>query len=129
MRLTARGTAFNRIRELAEQARALGTEGVDAAIERCTRYLDKRGERELSRQMRTGLARATYSVRGSHDRWRLLTKAYTLGGNLKPGSSGPPTGHPAGHIKWSFFKGVPLSALNTMRGYFKLEIIKRLTGT
>lgn len=128
MNLNAKkSSAYNRLRELADACRSLGTVAVDAAVEKCTRYLDKRMQSELGRHERTGAAMSTHRVESSRRGWRMVEKAYVLAGNFKPGSKAKGKG--SKHIEWSFFNGTPISALNYMRKQFGLEVVKRLGGS
>lgn len=96
------------------------------ALVKSTHYLEGRIKGELAAHVRTGTALATARTTGSPSLIRTRLKAYTLAGHFKPGSKSPPRGKPAGHLKWSFFKGIPITAIRRIQSIYGTEIRKAL---
>lgn len=120
--IAQKGRAFARLRRLIstfEEAAAGKPTG--RAVERSIAYLDGRIRGELERHRRTGNALAIAKVEGSKDRIKMILPAYALAGNFKPGAKSAPA--KAGHfLKWSFFKGTPITALRRIQRIFKEEL-------
>lgn len=125
-----RSAAFNQLRKIvAGMAQVARGEHVRRTVDRASAYLRGRVKSELARHVRTGLAVSRASVIGGRSTIHLTSQKYTFAGNFKPGAKGPPNrSKPAGHIKWSFFKGIPKTALVRIQKIFLEETGLALLG-
>lgn len=123
-----KGKAFNKVRALIASFDGLASGRVlGGALVKSVRYLEGRIKGELAQHVRTGEALAAARTTGSPSLIRTRLKAYALAGNFKPGSKSAPThGRARGHLKWSFFKGIPITAIQRIKAIYGNEIRKAL---
>ncbi len=118
--------AFDRVRKAIEGFEGLASGRVlGLALVKSVKFLDGRIRGELGDHVLTGEALAATRVTGSPSLIRSRFKAYVLAGNFKPGSKSAPA-KPRGHIKWSFFKGIPTAVINRIKAIHVNEIKKAL---
>jgi hypothetical protein len=126
IKVNIKAKAFDRVRKLIASFDDLASGVVlGHALVKSVRYLDGRIRGELGDHVRTGAALAATRVTGSPSLIRSRFKAYALAGNFKPGSKSAPA-RPAGHIKWSFFRGIPNKVIAHIGSIYRGEIRKAL---
>lgn len=122
-----KGKAFDRIRKTIAAFESLASGVVlGHALVKSVKFLDGRIRGELGDHVRTGAALATTRVTGSPSLILSRFKGYAIAGNFKPGSKSKPIGKPAGHLNWSFFRGIPTPVINRIKAIYSGEIRKAL---